>query len=897
MAPGTMNDVDEFDREEVASRLNRFAALKVMSPADLQELANRIKVRTFVENDRLQEMQSAGDFLYLVDSGALRETGKDSAGTIWWERTHRADAIFSRQATYDGLYEETEVIALENGRLFVIAPSDLGWAMSQQPALRQALIREPIAARLRAMPILASLTDAQIRRLATLASVEEAAEGAIVCEPQLTNNETSFWFIDWGQVSVIYNRDMPPDTLQVITAGNVFHNAPEPLGQIPPATAHVQHRCRLIRVPFSEMLVLARLPEVLLRLQAPPIISLFRELNAFYELNKEEILNDEQYQALASITAWEHFPASQTVSQQGVRDNSLRILQRGAAIVRATDADGRERPREYMAPGRSYGQSSLFRQERHETTVRAVRPGGVGAAGGLLTSGLGEKDRAHSTEPGATWLRIRFEDLNYLIKSQPELWQETKLYQRVSEQQKVYRKYKWQEEDEVLWHDDHRHWIVLARSLLVPAISTTAIFVLRLILRNIGINLTLLTAGLVSAALAIPLIVWYVVDYLNDYFVVTSLRVTAREQVVLVYERRIEAPLDQVQDTTLRTGFWGSILHYGDLKIKTASATSQILFDHLPNPETVQARISEQRRRLLAERLAEQRESLRMQLVKELRLGLVSQAPEFTLPPGLKLPVRLTWWQQWLLTLLKIVRFLFLPFEFVILRPLRWVLAIFAQRRLNPRNLNRDFGGGLLASWWVTPEKTVWRKHWLILLQRVWQPFAAWLVVSTVLAVTLRALLPLPWLLPAVLWLPATAWLWWKYEDWANDLYIVTNEKVIDIEAKPFGFSIQRREAGLDRIQNATTVVPSFWATALNFGNVAIKTAAADEGFTFDLVADPHKVQREIMRRLIAYRNSRQQREAAVQRTQQAYILGVYHELMEESDKYAKSDPKKQPSP
>ena len=167
---------------------------------------------------------------------------------------------------------------------------------------------------------------------------------------------------------------MPPDTPNVITAGNVFHNAADRLGEIPPATVQAQMRCKLIRVPFSEMLVLARIPAVGGRLRLPPIISILKQVDAFHDLNKQESLSAEQYQALASITAWEHFPASQTVSQQGVRDNSLRILQRGAAIVRATDADGKERPRAFMAPGRFYGQSSLFRQERHETTVRAVRP-------------------------------------------------------------------------------------------------------------------------------------------------------------------------------------------------------------------------------------------------------------------------------------------------------------------------------------------------------------------------------------------------------------------------------------------------------------------------------------------------------------------------------------------
>lgn len=122
--------------------------------------------------------------------------------------------------------------------------------------------------------------------------------------------------------------------------------------------------------------------------------------------------------------------------------------------------------------------------------------------------------------------------------------------------------------------------------------------------------------------------------------------------MVLVYERRTEAPLDQVQDTTLRTESRGGLFGYGNLKIKTASAASQIVFDHLPNPESVQLLISEQRRRLMAEKLAEQREGLRMQLVEDMHLSLLSQVPDQTLPPGIKPPVVLApggrnGWRRW----------------------------------------------------------------------------------------------------------------------------------------------------------------------------------------------------------------------------------------------------------
>ncbi len=885
----TMHEQESVNRDEVERNLAGFSALNKLSQNDRKTLAGAIVVYEFEPDDRLVEKRGAGDYLYLVQEGHLTETGKDSAGAVWWQRTHDTGAVFFRQASYGGLYEETEVVALTKGVLYAIDPRTLNLVMTADPNLRQRLVSEPIARRLRAMPLLAPLDESQIRRLAIVATVHEFPENQDICAATDEPAAGWFWFIDWGQVEVFYEQEMPPDTPPIITSGNFFYNLRKPLGEVPHvASARAVHRAKLIRLPLSEMQILAKNKAIANRLKPPPILKYLRTVEAFNDLAVAgESL--ERLNRLASITAWEHYPAPQTVSQQGVRDNALRILHRGAAVVRATDDQGRERPRDFLAPGRAYGNSSLFRQERHEVTVRAVRPDSTGAPGTLLTSTLVTADPAHADEPGATWFRIRYEDLDYLVRSEPGLWQGTHLLSRIQAEKKQYRKYPWQEDDEVLCHDGHRHIIVLITRLLLPAVVLVALGGLDYLLGRWQLDLPALALLLFTIFTVFPLILWIVVDYLNDYFVVTSLRVTAREQVILLYEKRTEAPLDQVQDTTLNVGFWGSLFGYGDLRIKTANAAIQIKFDRVGNPARIQGIISEQMRRLKAERTAEQREGLRMRLVQDLRLSLLSQVAEFTLPPGLKPPPQLTWWQWLLAHLAKTVHLVFLPVEFVLLRPISWVLRTFFPRRLAARKAETKFGGGTLGSWDVAPDRTIWRKHWLILMQRVWQSFVSWLIVTGFGLVIIQGILPISLLAPLVVWLAATAWLWWQYEDWANDLYIVTNEKVIDIERKPFGFSEQRREAGLERIQNVVAEVPTFWANALNYGNVLIKTAAADEGFTFDLVANPRAVQYEIMRRLSVYRASRQQREADAQRAQQAYILGVYHELMEETGKYAKT--------
>lgn len=402
------------------------------------------------------------------EQGASRETGKDSAGTVWWERTHNVAARPSvRQATYDGLFEETEVITLQEGRLFVIAPSDLGnRAMGRQPALRQALIREPIAVRLRAMPMLAPLNDSQVRRLATIAHVVEANGGSPCSSRRLARRpETWFWFIDWGQVSVTYPSGVPPKTPRVITAGNAFHNGPEALGQIPPTVAQALYRCKLVRVPFSEMLALARIPAIYARLQTA----------AHHRLSGNGCtLPGFERRAIADAPRQHH--GLGTLSGRADRFTAGRPRQRAAhpPHERARPSFARPTPMARNALAITWrlavsiAESSLFRRERHGTTVRAVRPDSVGSATGILTSPQGESDRAHASEPGAAWFRIRSEDLIYLLHSDPGFWKDTHLEQKVKAEKKKHRKYKWQG-DEVLSYNGHRHVIVLLRSFLIHA--------------------------------------------------------------------------------------------------------------------------------------------------------------------------------------------------------------------------------------------------------------------------------------------------------------------------------------------------------------------------------------------------------------------------------------------
>jgi hypothetical protein len=106
-------------------------------------------------------------------------------------------------------------------------------------------------------------------------------------------------------------------------------------------------------------------------------------------------------------------------------------------------------------------------------------------------------------------------------------------------------------------------------------------------------------------------------------------------------------------------------------------------------------------------------------------------------------------------------------------------------------------------------------------------------------------------------------WLWWGYANWGNDQYIVTNDRIIDIEKLPLGFRSQRTETTFDKIQNVSYKIPNPLATILDYGTVIIHTAGPEGKLTFEWVLHPRQVQAEIFRRLGTY-NENKRREDLV---------------------------------
>jgi len=92
------------------------------------------------------------------------------------------------------------------------------------------------------------------------------------------------------------------------------------------------------------------------------------------------------------------------------------------------------------------------------------------------------------------------------------------------------------------------------------------------------------------------------------------------------------------------------------------------------------------------------------------------------------------------------------------------------------------------------------------------------------------------WLFGFLLWI-----------DYYFDVWIITNERIIDIEQKGL-FNRHVSELNFSNIQDVTITVEGIIPTMLNYGEVFIQTAAEQERFRFHMVPDPYRIKDVIMK-------------------------------------------------
>jgi CRP-like cAMP-binding protein/uncharacterized membrane protein YdbT with pleckstrin-like domain len=146
------------------------------------------------------------------------------------------------------------------------------------------------------------------------------------------------------------------------------------------------------------------------------------------------------------------------------------------------------------------------------------------------------------------------------------------------------------------------------------------------------------------------------------------------------------------------------------------------------------------------------------------------------------------------------------------------------------------------------------RRHWIVAVGSVMLPAVAIAMVGAGLAADVIFPGVPPLLKSIILWAGAILlaffipWGIWRYANWRNDSFEVTNEAVRHIERIPFPIPRENRyEVPLIMIQNVTIDV-SILGQLLGFGNLSVDTAAIQGEVDFTRTPHPARVQQLIQR-------------------------------------------------
>ncbi|MBK6769928.1 MAG: cyclic nucleotide-binding domain-containing protein [Ardenticatenales bacterium] len=516
--------------------------------------------------------------------------------------------------------------------------------------------------------------------------------------------------------------------------------------------------------------------------------------------------------------------AGEVIARQGTVDTTLWVLIGGTLVLERIAADGETEAMGHREYGSVVGIRGVFTDVPRPSSVVAETDAW------LLAADRDDVLRLLRADPEIDDLLVLPDDARANMEARRE--------EETTEGEYEVRVYR-------------RHVLALIRGMVLPA----GLLVVALV---VGAGAAAVTADPVAIlawaviGLGVPAAGawWSWLNWSEDRLIVTNQRVIMIETRPFITAARREALMARVQDVQARSpSIMARLFDYGTVTINTASNAGKIVWHMAGRPDALRAVLFDQMHRARDRAQAERRSWIDEQLRKAIGDGRLAsaEAPSDGAADRPAVPsgeVRQT-------------------------APPTWFGSI----------------GRLILYFLPRPEERqgttyVWRKHWWILLRATAMPLAlaaaaTWLLASGIAVAADES----RWATRAAVGLAVGAygWLWWRYEDWRNDQYILTANHVLDIESLPLGLFKEQRQASLDAVQDVRYSIPNPVAMVLRYGTVTIQTAADTGNFSFTDIANPARVQGLIFER-INDRRARLEVEAEQKRADEMVRwLAAYH--------------------
>jgi hypothetical protein len=522
-------------------------------------------------------------------------------------------------------------------------------------------------------------------------------------------------------------------------------------------------------------------------------------------------LRDDELSVIASLAQRETTRLGQDVYRQSDDDQTLHIVYSGDVRLIHIDPAGTPNDVGTVSTGRMLGESALLLAEPHDVTGLAL------------------------TE--VVTLAFKRETFMPLREEQPRLWSHLAISEPVAKRLNAPH-FGWQAQDESVVLFTRQHWWGLIRRTFFFLLGLLAVVALVLITQESLPQLVGFAVGIGFLVLA-GIVTYLVIDWRNDYWVITNRRIVHVDEIVFIRKRRDETPLPAITQVQFeRHGMAAMIFDFGDLEVETFTGT--IGMRDIPSPMYLRQEIQDEVEKVRSRERAAGRKGIRDDLEKRIiaKEAIVEVTP--LEPEEEKIP-----------------------------RP---AISIGVIRYFFPQLVSRQ------------GDAIIWRKHWIVLWRTIlWSTLALGIALLAFFnwysgAPPLGTILNdgAWWIWPLILG-GAGAWWWWLFEDWRNDEYILTGNRVIEINRTPFLLNEKRRESPLSDFQSTELKVVGPWQKLFRYGTLIIKLPGAQVEFK-DIV-DPAGAQMEINKRLSDFNAKKAEKEEQTRRNELTDWFAAYDEI------------------
>lgn len=505
-------------------------------------------------------------------------------------------------------------------------------------------------------------------------------------------------------------------------------------------------------------------------------LNVLKAIYPFNLLDEVEINSCLNHMGLTSVKA------SQKIYRDGDRSDTLYIVLSGFFQL-TKKVGGKNVSIRSFRPGDIFGLEICGDNQRRNGSATCLQDGN------LIRIGRQQLNRLES----------RIKNLDVYLKS---LWDSFELSLKVS--------LPWLHADEMIYYLARRHKIVLFQKLLAPLfVSVIGGSGLLYLFSQYSIHTFSLFLLIAISLLLFSLwFLWVILDWGNDFSIVTNERIAFQEKVILLYDSRLEAPIHSILSVNTETSQIGRIFGFGNVVVRTYAGL--IVLPNVEAPMQVAGLI----KALLLRDKTDLGQSERIKHnIEELNEVFASRLPaKKKIIPAVEVK-----------------------------QPRKKNKASIQEYLQNILQLRFEKGGAI-----------TYRTHWFILLQKTWLPGFLLVLIQSLAFLRIIQVIEMvstPTFLLFTLIIDAVVGGWWLYQyvDWRNDLYIITDDQVIDIYKKPLG-SEERKAAPLRNIQSINFARQGIMRLLLNYGTVYIKVG--DNELTFDDVYNPSVVQAEISKRI-----------------------------------------------